>query len=303
MSDNQDAPDFQGALAEEFGLTPAEEETTQPEAIPTAEESANAEDIAKSEPEAEPEKPAEPEPEAPAEEEKPTYATKDDVKDAMREYNKETTGRVDSVYKAREEIISKVYPEGIDRSIYDSDGKAIKTAQDIVDRGLMNERTGDPYSYEEAASFILEATQKMNQNIEELNGWADNIAEQNISLAESSKRVLDKWGDVLTAMPDIANELAEKYMTTQLEFDKTGSYITKMSMTPEAFYDITAAPYRQLSEALASKELADAENKKQDDQSEQSERSGLPPQRGESDVKANTGDPMVDALLEEMKKG
>jgi hypothetical protein len=238
-----------------------------------------------------------------AEGELPKYATKEDVIDAMREYNKETTGRVEQIHQARDEVISTLHPEGIDRNIYDTEGRVIKTAQDIVDRGLINERTGEAYTYEEAASFVLEANRQMDKNIEELNSWAEDVAEQNISLVEGNKRVMEKWGDVLKAMPELAKELAEEYITTQLEFDKTGSYITRKGMEPEKYYDRVLAPYKQYGQAIAEKNELEAKLQSQQQQSEQAERNGIPPQRGTSDVKANTGDPMLDALVDELKKG
>lgn len=242
-----------------------------------------------------------------AQAEAPKPLTPDDIKNAVRDYHSETTQRVEQVHQARNEIIEKIYPEGIDKNIYDSNGQVVKTAQDIVDRGLINERTGEPYTYDEAASFMLEAGRKMSENIEELNSWAENVAEQNISLVEGNHRVMEQWGDVLKAMPKLAQELAAEYVTTQLEFDKTGSYITRMGMAPEAYYNRVMAPYKQLGEALAAKAALEqsqqTEQQQQQQQNEQNERNGLPPQRGTSTVKANTGDEMVDALVDELNKG
>jgi hypothetical protein len=220
----------------------------------------------------------------------------------MREYNEQTTGRISQIHEARDEIISKLHPEGIDQNIYDTEGNVIKTAQDIVDRGLVNERTGDAFTYEEAASFMLQAQQQMAKNVEELNQWADNVAEQNISLLESNQRVMSEWGDVLKAMPNIANQLAERYVTTQIKFDKTGSYITEMHMSPEDFYALTLSPYKQLGEAMAKQEAQAAQTQQVEQQNEQSERMGLP-QRGQSATRSNTGDDMLDALIDEMNKG
>lgn len=291
--------EFTSALNEEFGLTPEVEEpkTEEPETeepapadepkTETVEETANRkEEEAVTEPEA------------------PKFATKDDVAAALREYSQETTGRVEAVHSAAEEIISKLHPEGIDRNLYDSNGNVIKTAQDIVDRGLLNPRTNQPFEYEEAASWILAAQQQMNKNFEELQNYAADIAEQNIQLSESSKRVMEKWGDVLNSLPqDKREKFAEQYLTKQLQFAPDGSYITKVNMTPEEFYDIILEPYTELSSVMAEKQRLETEAKQRDQAAELAERSGLPPQRGTSATKANTGDPMVDALIDEMAKG
>lgn len=325
--------DFQDALATEFGLVPdsatppaADDTPPTPPAPAPADDDAGATPPAAEEqvppagdtpPAGEPANPQgdatppaageEEQPPAAGEAEQPKPLTPDDIKAAIREANQETAQRVDQVHSAREEIISKIYPGGIDRNIYDSDGKVIKTAQDIVDRGLINERTNEAYTYEEAASFVLEANRKMTENINELNQWAENVAEQNISLVESNKRVMDQWGETLKAMPDVAKELAETYITTQLEFDKTGSYITRMGMSPEQFYSTVLAPYKQMGATMAQQQAAEQaaaqQQAAQAAAAQQQERNGLPPQRGTAETKANTGDPMLDALVDELNKG
>lgn len=332
MELDNSTPDFAGALAEEFGYNP--EPVTSPEAevkaTPVAVEPAIVEPP-KPQDEEPDDKIKAPVPAAPtipidppkqettketaqrqAEEAAataPKYATADDVKNAIRELNSETTARVDSLHNTTEQIINILHPEGIDKNLYDTTGKVIRTAQDIVDRELQKEN-GEPYTYDEAASFVLEANRTMVENIEELNKWAGNVAEQNISLMEGNQRVMDKWGDILNSMPELANQLAEKYISTQLQFDKTNSYITTMAMQPEEFYDLTMAPYRKLGEAMVAKQALEAAEatriaKAADDQkvANQNERNGIPPQRGYSNVKANTGDPMLDALIDELNKG
>lgn len=261
-------------------------------------------------PPADDKKPVEGEPSKPQGEEDPKPAdeapkplTAEDIRKAIADDRSETQGRVEKLHSASEEIIQNLYPEGIDRNIYDSEGKVIKTAQDIVDRGLINERTNEPYTYEEAASFMLEAGRKMNENIEQLQTWAENIAEQNVSLLEGNERVMEKWGDVLESLSKEDREaLAVTYIQKQLKFDKTGSFITEMAMSPEEFYNIALAPYTKYNELLAKNNELEAAKQTQQQQNQQQERNGIPPQRGTSDVKANTGDPFLDALVDELGK-
>lgn len=238
-----------------------------------------------------------------AEEVKPL--TRDDITAAMREYNEETTGRVNKVASARDEIIESLHPTGIDKNIYDSTGEVIKTAQDIVDRGLLKPGSDEPFTYEEAASWMLSAQQQMNKSVEELQEWAGDIAEKNISLFESNDRVMQKWGDVLENVisKEQREQLAEQYIKTQLKFDKTNSYITEMSMTPEDYYGTVLAGYKQYADVLSEKQKLEEEQKKLDKQAEQDERIGVPPQRGTSKSKANTGDSMLDALVDELNEG
>jgi hypothetical protein len=298
VEDNQ--ADFQTALAEEFGFAPEAEEKV--EETPEVEEKVEETPVEEEAPAVE--KTEEKAEETPTEEkEDPKFATKQDVLDAMKEYNSATTDRIDQVSTVSKEIIDSLHPEGIDRNIYDTNGNVIKTAQDIVDRGLTNERTGDTFTYEEAASFVLEANRQMDVNIKELNDWAGDVAEKNINLLEGNNRVMSKWGETLEVMPKLRAELAKEYMDTQIEFDKTNSYITRMVQTPEQFYDRIMTPWQQLGNALAVKEMQAQETQTQTDNSQQNDRMGLPPQRGQSDMPSNTGDRMVDALIDEMNKG
>lgn len=307
---NPTQEDFQSALAAEFDLPPAEDSTPaaptpKPEEVEPVTPPA---DQAQVPPAADATpavgEPAKPEGDVttPPVDEAPKFATKDDVAAALREYNQETTGRIENVKQATEQVIEKLYPEGIDRNIYDTNGQVIKTAQDIVDRGLMKDN-GEEFTYEEAASFILQAQQKMNQNVEDLNNWAEKVAEDNISLIESNKRVMAKWGDTLKALPqDMVEQLATAYTTKQVKFDKTNSYVTEMSMTPEEFYDTVLAPYSRLAQSIAAKEQQAAITQSQTAASQQADRNGIPPQRGSAVTKSNTGDPMLDALIDEMNK-
>lgn len=306
--------DFTAALNKEFGIEPETPPAADPPVADPPEGGEQAaqvppagdEDGDKTPPTADGEPEKQDPPVATVEEEaKPL--TKEDIAAAMREYNEETAGRVEKIHSAREEIIEKLHPEGINKDIVDSNGEVIKTAQDIVDRQLINKATGDAYTYEEAASWMLQAQQQMNKNVDELNTWAEEIAEKNISLIESNQRVMAEHGDLLKKMPKVAEELAEAYITTQLEFDKTNSYIVRMGMSPEQYYKLTLAPYQQYNEAITAKEALEADiaakQAAADAAAEQQERTtGVPPQRGESKTKSNTGDTMLDALVDELNK-
>lgn len=339
---NEDSSnEFLDALNKEFGIepptpeTPPENPVTPPETPPQdptpgtngegGEEQKPAVTEGQAAPEGDGDKPTEGEPAKPSGEEQPQldengnpkapeppkpeepkFATKDDIKEAMREYNSDVAGRVDRVNSARDEVINVLHPEGIDKNIYDSNGKIIKTAQDIVDRGLFKPGTEEPFTYEEAASWLLNAQRQTNENIAEMQQYAENVAETNVSLVESNQRVLEQWGDVLKAMPKLADELAETYINTQLTWDKTKSFVTNVSMSPEQFYQLTLAPYKQLAEHMVqSNQSAEAQAAKEAAEAaaaEQAERTGIPPQRGTSATKANTGDPMLDALIDELGK-
>lgn len=234
----------------------------------------------------------------------PTFATKEDVAAALREDREQTTSRVDNVFKARNEVIKQLHPEGIDQKIYDTNGNIIKTAQDIVDRGLTNEKTQEPYTYDEAASFMLSAGEQMAKNVEELNDWAEKVAEKNINLRESNDRVIAKYGEVFKTLPkETVQMLADTYISKQLKFGEGDGYIVEMNMTPEEYYDTVMAPYSNLTKSIEAEKTKAETDEAAKKASEQEERNGgIPKQRGNSDVKANTGNSFTDALLDELAK-
>jgi len=304
-----DNTDFGAVLAEELNQDAPQEEATKPEPEAETPPEPNKPESEKKPVDGDPteEEPTPPadgddpvkEGEKPVEEEAPKFATKSDVIDAMREYNQQTTERVSTINNARDEIIKVIHPEGIDKNIYDTNGNVIKTAQDIVDRELLNPKTNEPFTYEQAASWLMDSQRQMNENVEELMSFAENLAETNISLSESNHQVMEKWGDVLNAMPNVAKELAENYVKT-IEFDKTGSYVVKAPIDPMTFYSMALAPYMQLAETMGELENMKASTVQQEQEAERDERISLP-QRGTSKVKANTGDPMLDALMDELE--
>lgn len=228
----------------------------------------------------------------------PKFATKSDVIDAMREYNQQTAERTTTLSTARDEVIKVIHPEGIDKNIYDTSGNVIKTAQDIVDRDLLNPKTNEPFTYEQAASWLLESQRQMDENVNELMSYAEGVAEVNISLNESEKDVMAKWGDVLKAMPNVAKELYDNYIKT-VEFDKTGSYAVKAPIDPMTFYSMALAPYMQLADTMTELETMRGTAAQQEEEQQRDERISLP-QRGSSKVKSNTGDAMLDALMDEL---
>jgi 3-oxoacyl-[acyl-carrier protein] reductase len=233
-------------------------------------------------------------------EEAPQFATKRDVIDAMREYEQGKNEVASTTESVKNDIISILYPEGVDTKLYDSNGEAINTAQDIVDRKLVNPNTNEPFTYEQAASWILNSQRQVNEQVEQLNKYAEDLAHTNMDLIDGNQRVLEKWGDVLEAMPGVARQLQEAYMKT-LTMDESGQYVVKASINPVEFYDIALAPYKQLGEALVRQQELEAAQQGAQAVNERDERVGIP-QRGTSNVKANTGDEFLDALVDELEE-
>jgi len=240
---------------------------------------------------------AEDEPETPKEPETPQFATKQDIKDAMAEYNQAQTAKIDHVNNLRDEIIQKYYPDGIDQTLRTSDGTEIKTAQDIVDMGL-TKPNGEEYTYEEAAQWIMDQRQSISRNLDEIRDNATQVAETNQSLLDGMDRVRAEYGDLLATIPEINAQVTNAYLKT-LTIDQERGVVTSAPVDMVDFYRMALAPYKQLSEEIGRRKEVEAELEKRKAVIGRDDRQGLS-QRGTSKSKSNTGDAFVDAFIDEL---
>ena len=237
------------------------------------------------------------EPETPKEPETPQFATKQDIKDAMAEYNQAQTARINEVSNLRDEIIQKYYPDGIDQTLRASDGTEIKTAQDIVDMGL-TKANGEEFTYEEAAQWIMDQRQSISRNLDEIRDNAMMIAETNQSLLDGMDRVRAEYGDLLATIPEINQQVTNAYLKT-LTIDQERGVVVNAPVDMVDFYRMALAPYKQLSEEIGRRKEVEAELEKRKAVIGRDDRQGLS-QRGTSKSKSNTGDPFVDAFIDEL---
>ena len=226
------------------------------------------------------EKPAD---EAPADdepEEKP--ATREEIKAALRELDQEKQTASDTRSQLKNEVLETLYPEGIDRQLRDADGDPITGIEDLTK--LINPKTNDYFTDEEAAQWLLGAQQKLNQDIEQMENYAYEVADTNLTLKEGTDYIQEKMGDVLAAFPEVADQLLEAYTATLVKDPKTG-VIIKAPVDVVKFYSVALKPYQaQLTaqaEAEAAKKAAEKKAAEEAAKAGQAEREDLSP-RGES---------------------
>lgn len=213
------------------------------------------------------------------------FATKDDIKAALREMDVEKKTYETEHKSMQAEVLDKLYPEGIDRVLRDSDGDPINGIDDLTK--LVNPKTGDLFTEEEAGRWLLEAQQKLNQDIQQLETYASEIVDTNISLKDGSERVAELYGDLLATVPEMADKLLDAYSRTLVRDPKTGIVI-KAPVDVVEFYSMALAPYKDVAELAAQKAEADkkaadeaakkaAEEKKKQEKTNQREREDLKP--------------------------
>ena len=302
MDDSND--EYSSALMEELGndadtSSEATEDTSTEETVDTSSDGDETQQGASGEDENQDDiqSKANDEVETAQEPETPHYATKQDIKDAMAEYNQAQTDRINEVSTLRDEIIQKYYPDGIDQTLRASDGTEIKTAQDIVDMGL-TKANGEEFTYEEAAQWIMDQRQSISRNLDEIRDSAMAVAETNQNLLDSMDRVRAEYGDLLAAIPEINAQVTNAYLKT-LTIDQERGVVTNAPVDMVEFYRMALAPYKQLSSEIGRRKEVEAELEKRKAVIGRDDRQGLK-QRGTSKSKSNTGDPLVDAFIDEL---
>jgi hypothetical protein len=195
------------------------------------------------------------------EEPDPSTATKDAVKEALREIEESKTDRSTKLDGFKKEVTKTLYPEGIDRQLRDSDGDPITGIDDLVK--LINPKTGDYFTDEEAGSWLLGAQQKLNQEIQTVEKFVEEVAETAIQLEDGAARVVEKYEKVLTSNPQLKDRLLAAYNKTLVKDPNTGIAL-KAPVDVMEFFDLALEPMltQQANEAeAAAKASKEAEAK------------------------------------------
>jgi len=234
-------------------------------------------DNADDEPEAdEPTEKAEEEPEP---EPEPVNETKEAIKEALAEIEASKTDRSTRIDTYRDEAAKALYPEGIDRQLRDSDGDPITGIEDLTK--LINPKTQDYFTDEEAGSYLLQGQQKLNKDVEAVEKFIDQVAETNAEIEDGALRVVEKYGKVLENDLELRDRLLKGYDKTLVKDPKTGVTI-KAPIEVGEFFDMALEPMlkQQNAEAeaaaKASKE-AEAAAKVKASKDTQSDRGDLKP--------------------------
>lgn len=124
--------------------------------------------------------------------------------------------------------------------LQDGDGDPIRSVDDVM--RLINPRTNEAFTEEEAGMWLLSAQQKFNQSLQGIEQQIETIAEVNVDLKDQADAVTYRYGALLKEMPELRDELWAEYEKT-LEKDPESGIITKMPVSLENFYEIALRPY------------------------------------------------------------
>ena len=212
-------------------------------------------------------------PETPAEEEKPDV--KQAIKEALQEIEASKTDRSTKFDNYKTDVSKSLYPEGIDRQLRDSDGDPITGIEDLTK--LINPKTGDLFTDEEAGSYLLSAQQKLNRDVESVEKFIEEVAETNVQIEDGALRVVEKYGSILEKNTELRDRLLAGYNKTLVKDPNTGVAI-KAPIDVVEFFDLALEPMikQQSAEAeAAAKASKEAEARAQ--KQAQSDRGDLKP--------------------------
>ena len=203
----------------------------------------------------------------------PNASTKEAVKEALQEIEATKTDRSNRLESFKSEVASKLYPEGIDRQLRDSDGDPITGIDDLTK--LINPATQDYFTDEEAGAWLLAAQRKLNEDVQTVEKFVEDVAETNFQIEAGAARVVEKYGKVLKENPQLADRLLAGYNKTLIKDPNTGVAI-KAPVEVEEFFDLALEPMltqqaKEAEAAAAASKAAEAKAKK----AKQSERGDM----------------------------
>lgn len=137
----------------------------------------------------------------------------------------------------------------IPQTLQDADGDPINGIDDVIK--LMNPRTNEAFTEEEAGMWLLNAQQKFNESLANTEKNIDTIADVNVDLKDQADSVSHKWGAILKEMPELRDELWAEYEKTLTKDEATG-IITKAPVSLETFYDVALRPYATVAQKAES---------------------------------------------------
>jgi hypothetical protein len=184
---------------------------------------------------------ANPEDKKPDAEQKPGDDTGAEAKEAptdpdaaAREARIAARQSAEQVEKVRSDVREKMFSD-LPEFLQDADGDPIRSIEDV--QGLIDPRTGELFTEEAAATWLLAAQQQFNQKKEEIKGQIEQIADVNMDLKDQADNVNFKYGSILKADEKLRDELWIEYEKSLVRDPETG-IITKAPMSLERFYDL-----------------------------------------------------------------
>lgn len=140
----------------------------------------------------------------------------------------------------------------------DADGDPIRSIDDVMK--LINPRTNEPFTDEQAGAWLLSAQQAFNQKKADETKRIEQIAEVNMDLKDQADILNKRYGNILKTEVALRDRLWAAYQKTLIKDPKT-NLIISAPVSLEEFYDLHLEPRAKAAETAqvdATKAAADA---------------------------------------------
>lgn len=216
----------------------------------------------------------EPKAEEPAAKDEPEerYAPKDAIKEALKELELESRRDNEVKSQLKDAVLERLYPEGIDRQLRDSDGDPIRGIDDLMQ--LENPKTGGLFTEDEAGQWLLSAQQKLNTEVEKMESYAERVVEVDANLRDGANRVEQVYGEILTKHPEVADRIQEQYSKTMVR-DPNSGLIIDMPVDIVEFYATALSGYSEAEQLRQQQAEAEARSQAEQKRASQHERADL----------------------------
>lgn len=183
-----------------------------------------------------------------------TKGEADTPKDAAtieRENRIATRDRIEQTKAVVKDVREKMFSD-MRTELTDADGDPIHTIDDVMK--LLNPDTGEAFTEEQAAVWLLREQQKFNQQFAKTERQIEEIADLQLSIKAESDYITGKYGDLLKGekpgeLSELGKRLWAKFELTLVRDEKSG-VITKMPLSLEEFYEEALEP-RMAAQAAA----------------------------------------------------
>lgn len=193
-------------------------------------------------------------------------AHKQAVKDALKEFTSENQAAQAEFTELASEAMAMVFPNGVEDPRVDSDGDKITSPKQVEE--LVNPKTGELFTPEEARDWYENATKKYENNLAVARQEAVRVASVAANMDKGREAVLKHYGDFIKSNPEIAKKVADAYIRTiTIAGEGENAYIIDAPIDILEFYNDVMYPQMELAEKRSEEAAAAkaAEEKKQAD--------------------------------------
>lgn len=191
-----------------------------------------------------------------AEENKPL--TREDIRAAMREEQEARDSaageRASFSGQVRSQLRESLKLDSTYTTVSLDDGTPITSVEQLT--SVINPSTDEPYTREEAATLLLDARKVVDDNIKAYEARVDELTDLNVDFKEQADEVERKFGDILKAFPDVAQDLLKAYQKT-FTMSEDGKYVTNVPIPPMEFYSPVLGRFRVATDQVVQKQVDD----------------------------------------------